>query len=140
NRVEYNVIHDHIQTGFYDGGGIYTVSLGVGNTLNANLIYHAPIERSFGISLDHQSDYMTMTGNIVFGCHTSASNSDSLSKSTDNAPVYGNESNKWENNLLYGPVFTGTPPSQGEVPPAIVHAAEITTKLAKETTGPSWAR
>src|SRR5205814_9709173 len=48
NRIEYNVIHDHIQTGFYDGGGIYTVSLGVGNKLNCNLIYHAPIERSAG--------------------------------------------------------------------------------------------
>jgi len=140
NRVQYNVIHDHIKAGFYDGGGIYTVSLGVGNTLTGNLIYRAPMERSYGLSLDHQSDYMTVTGNIVFGCNTAASNSDSMHNTSETNPVYGSESNKWENNLLYGPVFTGTPAGQGEAPPAIVHAAMVMTELAKESCGPSWAR
>jgi len=140
NRVEYNVIHDHIKAGFYDGGGIYTVSLGVGNKLNGNLIYHAPMERSYGLSLDHQSDYLTVTGNIIFGCNTAASNSDSMHNTSETNPVYGSESNKWENNLLYGQVFSGTPAGQGEVPPAIVHAATLMTELAKESCGPSWAR
>src|SRR5207237_7212640 len=96
------------------------------------------MERSYGLSLDHQSDYMTVTGNIIFGCNTAASNSDSLAKSTETNPVYGNESNKWENNLLYGQLFAGTPAGQGEVPPAIVQAAKITTKRAEQSTGPSW--
>jgi Right handed beta helix region len=138
NRVEYNVIHDHIQSGFHDGGGIYTVSLGVGNKLNGNLIYHAPMERSFGISLDHQSDHITVTGNIVFGCNTAASNSDSMKNILETDLAYGSESNKWENNLIYGPVFTGTPPGQGEVPPSIVQAAKLMTKLAEVASGPSW--
>lgn len=139
NRVEYNVIHDHLQTGFHDIGGIYTMGLGVGNVINGNLIYHAPMERSFGMSFDHQSDYLTVTNNIVFDCNTSASNSDSFSKSTEAHIVYGNESNQWKDNLLYGRVFAGTSASQGEVPPAIVHAAEMMTKVAEETTGPSWS-
>ena len=140
NVVSYNVIHDHIKVGFVDGGGIYTVSFGKGNQLLNNLIYHAPIERSFGISLDHQSDFMTVAGNIIFGCATAASNSDSFSKSTEEHPVYGNETNKWENNFIYGQMFPGAPPNQGDAPPAtILHSAEIMTKLAQQETGPSWA-
>ncbi len=140
NIVSYNVIHDHIKCGFVDGGGIYTVSFGKGNKLIGNLIYHAPMERSFGISLDHQSDFMTIANNIIFGCATAASNSDSYSKSTEQHPVYGNETNKWENNLIYGQMFAGAPPAQGDAPPAtIVQSAEIMTRLAQQETGPSWA-
>ena len=38
----------------------------------------------------------------------------------------------------YGQLFAGTPAGQGEVPPAIVQAAKITTKRAEQSTGPSW--
>jgi hypothetical protein len=140
NRVENNVIHDHIQSGFYDGGGIYTVSLGVSNLLSHNLIYHAPMARSYGLSLDHQSDYLIIKGNIVFGCATAASNSDSMKNTSETNPIYGSESNLWENNLIYGPVFTGTPAGQGEVPPGIVQMADMMTRQAREGTGPSWER
>ena len=138
NRIECNVIHDHIQSGFHDGGGIYTVSLGVSNQITGNLIYHAPQERSFGLSFDHQSDYLIVIGNIVFGCNTAASNSDSMRPYPENAPVYGSESNQWQSNQLYGAVFAGTPAGQGEVPPAIIHLAELLTKEAAKVTGPTW--
>jgi hypothetical protein len=56
----------------------------------------------------------------------------------ENAPVYGSESNLWEGNQLYGPVFAGTPASSGEVPRAVVHLAELMTKQAAEYAGPDW--
>jgi hypothetical protein len=138
NRIEYNVIHDHIQSGFHDGGGVYTVSLGVSNRITGNLIYHAPQERSFGLSFDHQSDYLIVTGNIVFGCNTAASNSDSMRAYPENAPAYGSESNLWQSNQLYGAVFAGTPASLGDVPSAVVHLAELLTKEAATSAGPMW--
>jgi hypothetical protein len=139
NRIEYNVIHDHIQSGFYDGGAIYTVSLGVSNQITGNLIFHTPLPRSFGLSFDHQSDYLIVKSNIIFGCETAASNSDSTKPYPENSPVYGSELNVWEHNQLYGAVFPGTPASSGqEVPPAVAQVAELMTRQAAANAGPSW--
>jgi hypothetical protein len=139
NRIEYNVIHDHIQSGFYDGGAIYTVSLGVSNKITGNLIFHSPMDRSFGLSFDHQSDYLVVTGNIVFGCNTAASNSDSMKPYPENQPVYGSESNRWESNQIYGAMFSGAPAATAATPPpAIVQLAELMRDEAANSAGPSW--
>ncbi|AEE97817.1 OmpL47-type beta-barrel domain-containing protein [Mahella australiensis] len=68
NKVEYNDVYNCMNDS-QDGGPIYSMATGVGNVINNNYVHDSSIPFSFGFGIyaDRNSDYVTISNNVVSG-------------------------------------------------------------------------
>jgi hypothetical protein len=114
NLIEHNVLYELLGRLPADGGALYGFGQGLGNVFRNNLVYRA---HCLAIYLDAEYDGVLVEGNTVYDSTVPFGGSGAYPTIRDNA--------------LY---------NAGEAPAEVRRLGEQMTRLAEQTTGPSWQR